>query len=495
MSAVVGQADGGVCVVGAGLAGNLLVRQLVEAEPDAPVTLFGAEPVPSYNRVLLPDVLAGRSARDLVHLPQPVGARLTVHTGVRVTGIDRDRKVLITSADGAPGAPGARGAVGTVAYDTLVLATGANPVLPPLSGLRDPARPDHLRAGVHTLRTLADLDRLQAAVPTARRAVVIGGGLLGVQCSRALAALGPDVELIHQGPHLLDHRIDAAAGAILARTLRSHGIEVHTECRARAVTAADGSPGPGPAGGVRLADGMYLDCDLVLVACGAAPATGLAEAAGLAVRGGVVVDEYLRSVTDPSIHAIGDCCAPAASDPAPHSGAWPGLAAPALAQAAFLAEYLADRRSTELGRPLRPRAPRYQSSANIVRLGAAGIDIAVLTAVGVVAGAGTDATVKAIESVEGAGGSDDVGALSAAGAAGATGATTLNVPAQRTVRLADPISGTYRSVTVGGGRVLGSVLIGDVSAAANLSRLIDWPGPLPADPLDLLTNPAEGAAA
>jgi assimilatory nitrate reductase electron transfer subunit len=438
--------DGGICVVGAGLAANLLVRLLLEAEPEARISLFGAEPVPAYNRVLLPDVLAGRSARELVHLPHPAGPRLAVHTGVRVARIDREHRTLITSAGDAVG------------YSTLVLATGANPVLPPLPGLRDPGRPGRLRAGVHTLRSLADLDRLQAEAPAARRAVVVGGGLLGVQCSRALAALGPGVELIHQGPHLLDHRIDPAAGAILARTLRGHGIEVHTECRARAVTAAGDDLGPGPAGGVRLADGMYLDCDLVLVACGAAPAAGLAEAAGLAVRGGVVVDEYLRSVTDPAIHAIGDCCAPAGSAPAPHLGAWPGLAAPALAQAAYLAEYIADHLADHLAENPAGRAPRYQSPANVVRLGAAGIDVAVLSAAGNPAGA----------------------------------------PAQRTVRLADPIAGTYRSVTVGGGRVLGSVLIGDVSAAANLSRLIDRPGPLPADPLDLLTtgpHPAEGAAA
>jgi assimilatory nitrate reductase electron transfer subunit len=416
---------GRVCVIGDGLAGNLFTRRLLTHLPRAEITVFGADEAPAYNRVLLPDVLAGRTDRGLLDLPAPQGPGLRVRTGVRVARIDRAARTVRTEA-GESGH-----------YDTLVLATGANPVLPALPGLRDPAGPGGLRAGVHTLRTLADLDALRPAALAARRAAVIGGGLLGVQCARALISLGPDVELLHQGPHLLDHRIDEVAGAVLARTLRGHGIEVHTGCRVRAVTAADGtSAGPGPARGVRLADGMTLACDLVLFACGAAPASALAEAAGLAVRpdaGGVLVDAWLRTVTDPAVYAIGDCAAPGA-------GAWPGLAAPALAQAEFLAARLA-------GRPT--RTPRYQGTGSVIRLGGDGLDLAVLAA----PGSGERA---------------------------------------RTVRLVDPVAGTYRSVTVGGGRLLGSVLVGDVSAAAHLSRLLTGPGPLPADPLDLLIAPVKG---
>jgi assimilatory nitrate reductase electron transfer subunit len=416
---------GHVCVIGDGLAGNLFTRRLLAQEPHARITVLGADPAPAYNRVLLPDVLAGRTDRALLALPAPKGPRLRVRTGVRVARIERCARTLAT------------GTGASEHYDTLVLATGANPVLPALPGLRDPGGPGGLRAGAHTLRTLADLDALRPAALAAHRAVVIGGGLLGVQCARALASMGPAVELLHQGPHLLDHRIDDVAGAILARTLRGHGVEVHTGCRARAVLAADGAAhGAGPARGVRLADGMTLECDLVLFACGAAPASALAEAAGLAVRpdtGGVLVDDWLRSVTDPSVYAIGDCAAPTA-------GAWPGLAAPALAQAEFLAARLA-------GRPT--RTPRYRGAGSVIRLGGDGIDLAVLAAHG---------------------------------------------PRERprTVRLVDPVAGTYRSVTVGGGRLLGSVLVGDVSAAAHLSHLLTGPGPLPADPLDLLIAPVKG---
>lgn len=416
---------GHVCVIGDGLAGNMFTRRLLAYLPRARITVFGADPAAAYNRVLLPDVLAGRTDRSLLALPAPSGPGLRVRTGVRAARIDRDART-VTATTGE-----------SVHYDTLVLATGANPVLPALTGLRDPDGPGGLREGVHTLRTLADLDGLRPAALRARRAVVIGGGLLGVQCARALASLGPSVELLHQGPHLLDHRIDDVAGAILARTLRGHGVEVHTECRVRGVIAAGGAPhGPGPVRGVRLADGVVLECDLVLFACGAAPASTLAAAAGLAVRpdsGGVLVDDWLRTVTDPTVYALGDCAAPI-------SGAWPGLAAPALAQAEFLAARLA-------GRPT--RTARYQGTGSVVRLGGDGLDLAVLAA---------------HEAREG----------------------------RRTVRLVDPVAGTYRSVTVGGGRLLGSVLVGDVSAAAHLSHLLTGPGPLPADPLDLLLAPVKG---
>jgi len=411
---------GRVCVIGDGLAGNAFARRLLGLRPETGLTVFGAEPLAAYNRVLLPDVLAGRTDRGLLDLPSPTGANLVVRTGTRVTRIDRESRELHTD-DGD-----------VTAYDTLVLAMGANPVLPAISGLRDLEGTGGIRAGVHTLRTLADLDELRPAALRSRRAVVIGGGVLGVQCARALISLGPSVELLHQGTHLLDHRIDGAAGAILARTLGFHGVEVHTECRVTAILTGEG----GRASGVRLADGKVLDCDLVLFACGAAPATALAEGCGLAVRadvGGVVVDEWLRSTTDPRVYAIGDCAAPRA-------GAWPGLAAPALAQAEFLAARLA-------GQPT--RRPRFETSASVIRLGGEGLDLAVF------------------------------------------GAARSTEEDGRTVRLVDPVGRSYRSVTVAGDRLLGAVLIGEVAAASRLGLLLDHPTPLPPDPLSLLLNPLE----
>src|SRR6185437_8263743 len=424
-----------IIVVGYGMAGHHLVARLAQAgrctlAGEFEVTVLGAESGAPYNRVLLPEVLAGRIDQRRIDLSEPDDPRVTVRSGVRATEIDRERR-LVHGDDGS-----------VLPYDDLVLATGANPVLPPLGGIRDE---QGLLSGVHTLRTLADLDRIQEQLTDEEsgrglelglglgarkpRAVVVGGGLLGVQCARSLTLRGLDVVLIHQGSHLLDHRLDADAAAILARTARGLGIEVHLECRARAVLRDR----EGRLTGVQIAAGFHLDADLVLLACGSAPATGLAARAGLAVDNGILVDERLTSVTDPHVHAIGDCTRVHRSLRAAH-----GLAAPALEQAEVLAERL-------LGSPV-----LYQGSSTIARLTATGVDVAILAA------------------------------------APSLVAESRPDHVARTVRLTDPVGGTHRAVTVHGGRVVSSVLIGDVSAAARLTRLVDQPGPLPENPLDLL---------
>ena len=221
-----------VVVIGYGLAGHHLAARLAAARPQAvdgptvdgpapdaaalSVTVLGAERGSPYNRVLLPEVLAGRMPADRVDLAEPDDPRIAVRCGVRATVIDREARV-VHGDDGS-----------VVPYDDLVLATGANPVLPPLAGVRGP---DGLARGVHSLRTLTDLDRLETDLRSGRaaKAVVVGGGLLGLQCARALALRGLEVVLVHQGPHLLDHRLDAEAAAILGRTARSLGVELHFE--------------------------------------------------------------------------------------------------------------------------------------------------------------------------------------------------------------------------------------------------------------------------
>ena len=415
-----------IVVVGYGMAGHHLVARLVQAHGDFTVTVLGAEAGAPYNRVLLPEVLAGRIGAQRIDLAEPDDPRVTVRASVRATTIDRQQQV-VHGDDGS-----------VLPYDELVLATGANSVLPPLGGVRDERG---LRAGVHTLRSLADLERLEEQLAELgngqdkRRAVVVGGGLLGVQCARSLTLRGLVVDLIHQGPHLLDHRLDADAASVLARTVRSLGIEVHLECRARAVV----HDRDGRLTGVQLADGFRLTADLVLLACGSAPATGLAARAGLAVRDGILVDERLTSLTDPRVHAIGDCARMEHGRlPAAH-----GLAAPALEQAEVLAARL-------LGSSV-----VYEGTSTVARLTATGVDIAILAA------------------------------------APTNDAYAIAPATPHTIRLTDPVGGTHRAVTVHAGRVVSSVLIGDVSAAPRLARLIDRSGPLPESPLDLLFDPAE----
>ncbi|MFG2270451.1 NAD(P)/FAD-dependent oxidoreductase [Streptomyces chartreusis] len=295
-----------VVVIGAGLAGVRLARRL--GELGTPVTLVGDEEHRPYNRVLLAEVLAGRYSPDVITLPAP--AELTRG---RVTGIDREMRA-VHLADGSE-----------IAYDTLVLATGSNAVLPPLRGL---FTPDHqLPEGVHAFRTMDDCLGLSKAVRPGVRAVVIGGGLLGVSAARALALRGAQVVLAQQSERLMERQLDPAASKLVRRHLTGLGVEVHTDLRVRDVRCVGGA-----VRSVEMADGYALDADLVVLACGVHPRAGLAKEAGLAVHKGILVDDELRT-SDPHIRAVGDC--------AQHDGTVYGLAAPALEQADVLAESLA----------------------------------------------------------------------------------------------------------------------------------------------------------
>ncbi|MFE5889184.1 NAD(P)/FAD-dependent oxidoreductase [Streptomyces sp. NPDC056462] len=295
-----------VVVIGAGLAGVRLARRL--GELGTPVTLVGDEEHRPYNRVLLAEVLAGRYSPDVIALPAP--AELTRG---RVTGIDREVRA-VHLADGSE-----------IAYDTLVLATGSNPVLPPLRGL---FTPDHvLPEGVHAFRTMDDCLGLSKAIRPGVRAVVIGGGLLGVSAARALALRGAQVVLAQQSERLMERQLDPVASKLVRRHLVDLGVEVHTDLRVRDVRCVGGA-----VRSVEMADGYTLDADLVVLACGVHPRAGLAQLAGLDVRKGIVVDDELRT-SDPHIRAVGDC--------AQHDGTVYGLAAPALEQADVLAELLA----------------------------------------------------------------------------------------------------------------------------------------------------------
>ncbi|MDX3311158.1 FAD-dependent oxidoreductase [Streptomyces sp. ME08-AFT2] len=303
-----------VVVIGAGLAGVRLARRL--GELGTPATLVGEEEHRPYNRVLLAEVLAGRYAPEVIALPAPAGL-----VRARVTGIDRDRRT-VSCADGSE-----------IAYGTLVLATGSNPVLPPLRGL---FTPDHvLPEGVHAFRTMDDCLGLSTAVRPGARAVVIGGGLLGVSAARALAVRGAQVVLAQQAERLMERQLDPNASRLVLRHLKDLGVEVHTECRVRDVRCLGGA-----VRSVEMSDGYALDADLVVLACGVSPRAGLAKDAGLAVHKGVLVDDELRT-SDPHIRAIGDC--------AQHDGTVYGLAAPALEQADALAESLAGRPSRYTG--------------------------------------------------------------------------------------------------------------------------------------------------
>ncbi|MFD7028943.1 NAD(P)/FAD-dependent oxidoreductase [Streptomyces sp. NPDC059917] len=394
-----------VVVIGGGLAGLRLAGRL---GADAAVTVLGEEAHVPYNRVLLAEVLAGRYAPEVTALPAPGPA---LRRGVRAVRVDRaERRVHCDDGSTHP-------------YDALVLATGSNPVLPPLRGLFEPDGRD-LPEGVHAFRTMDDclaLDRAVAARPDLN-AVVIGGGLLGVSAARALAERGVRVVLAQQGTRLMERQLDEDASALLHTHLGELGVEIHTECRVRGLTTrADGAGRR--VTGVELAVGLRLDADLVVLACGVRPRTGLAQAAGLDVRKGIVVDDALRT-SDPRIHAIGDC--------AEHAGRVYGLAGPALEQADALAAHLTG------AVPAGSGPPRYSGTRALTRLtlssGPRPLDLA------------------------------------------AFGETTAR-PGDDVLRLSDATRRTYRKVVVRGDRLVGGVLLGELSTVGALAR--SWEGDEP----------------
>ncbi|MFF4830301.1 NAD(P)/FAD-dependent oxidoreductase [Streptomyces sp. NPDC001315] len=395
-----------VVVIGAGLAGVHLARRL--GELGTPALVVGEEEHRPYNRVLLAEVLAGRYEPEVISLPAPPEL-----VRAQVTGIDRAARI-VHCADGPE-----------IAYDTLVLATGSNPVLPPLRGL---FTPDHeLPEGVHAFRTMDDCLGLSKAVRPGVRAVVIGGGLLGVSAARALAVRGAQVVLAQQAERLMERQLDPGASKLVLRHLKDLGVEVHTECRVRDVRCVGGA-----VRSVEMADGYALDADLVVLACGVHPRAGLAKEAGLAVHKGILVDDELRT-SDPHIRAIGDC--------AQHDGTTYGLAAPALEQADVLAELLAGDANA-----------RYTGTRSLTRLTMTGHDSPF-----------------------------DLAAFG----------ETEPRPGDDFIQLADATRGTYRKVVVRDDRLVGGVLVGELGTVGALARAWEGAEPLPTDGaplLHLLTN-------
>jgi assimilatory nitrate reductase electron transfer subunit len=414
-----------VVVIGAGLAGVRLARRLGELGLSASdVVLVGEEEHRPYNRVLLAEVLAGRYAPEVIALPTP--DRLV---RARAERIDRAGRTVHCS-DGS-----------SLRYDTLVLATGSNPVLPPLRGL---FTPDHeLPEGVHAFRTMDDCLGLSKDVRPGARAVVIGGGLLGVSAARALAVRGAQVVLAQQAERLMERQLDPGASALVLRHLTDLGVEVHTECRVRDVRCVGGR-----VRSVELADHYALDADLVVLACGVHPRVGLARDAGLAVHKGVIVDDELRT-SDPHIRALGDC--------SQHQGTIYGLATPALEQAEVLAELIAGETGGAGASGMSgDSATRYTGTRSLTRLTL------------------TDFTADT-------GNPFDLAAF---------GEPTAR-PGDDVIQLADATRGTYRKVVVRDDRLVGGVLVGELGTVGALARAWEGAEPLPTGGgplLHLLTN-------
>lgn len=301
-------------MIGNGMAGVRTLEELLRIAPGHyDITVFGAEPHPNYNRILLSPVLAGEQTLDEIILnPLSWYAQhgITLHLGKTVTQIDRIRRT-VTAADGT-----------CARYDRLLIATGSQPFVLPVPG----ADLD----GVIAYRDIADTQTMIETARTHRHAVVIGGGLLGLEAANGLAIRGMSVTVVHLGEWLLNRQLDPTAGALLEASLRQRGLDFALGAQTAALLGDDA----GRVRAVQLKDGRTLPADLVVMAAGIVPHTALAEQAGLLCNRGIVVTDTLQTVTDARIYAVGECAA--------HRGVAYGLVAPLFEQAQVCATHLAE---------------------------------------------------------------------------------------------------------------------------------------------------------
>ena len=297
-----------IVVVGGGIAGQALVEALRARDPEVTIALVCDEPELPYDRVRLSELLiSGEPAAELRLRPDEwyADAGVQLIRG-RAAWARPDRK-LLGLYDGT-----------LVGYDRLALATGSKPLMPPIEGID--------LEGVHAFRDPADCEAIRAAAGSVRHAAVIGGGLLGLEAARGIAAHGCPVTVVHLMDRLMERQLDARAAAMLRRAMEAKGIEVHLEAATAAIR------GVRHAEAVELADRRTIKADLVVVVVGVRPNVELARTAGLRVDRGIVVDDRLQS-SRAGIHAIGEC--------AEHRGVCYGLVEPAYEQARVLAQRLA----------------------------------------------------------------------------------------------------------------------------------------------------------
>ena len=283
-------------VVGNGMAPGRALERLFETAPDAyDVTIFNAEPRVNYDRIMLSPVLSGDKSFEEIVIHGDgwyVKHGVTLYKGAKVTKIDRAARTV--TAEFVPSRSGQASLQPpvTVAYDKLIVATGSNPIIIPVPG--------HDLPGVLTYRDLDDVEAMLLAAKSRGNAVVIGGGLLGLEAAAGLQAQGMDVTVVHLMPTLMERQLDPAAGHLLQRAIEARGIKVLTRANTKAIT------GSGRVEGVELDNGTRLPADLVVMAVGIRPNMQLAKEAGITVNRGIVVDATMRT-SDPDIFALGEC--------------------------------------------------------------------------------------------------------------------------------------------------------------------------------------------
>ncbi len=297
-------------IIGNGMAPGRMLEHLFEEAPGRyAVTIFNAEPRVNYDRIMLSPVLSGEKDYEEIIIHGDgwyIKNGIMLYKGHKVVAVDREAKT-VTSNHGV-----------TESYDKLVIATGSTPIVLPVPGANLP--------GVLTYRDLDDVNAMLLAAQSRAKAVVIGGGLLGLEAAAGLEAQGMDTTVLHLMPTLMERQLDPAAGYLLQKSLESRGIKVVTKADTKAIL------GERRVEGIELRDGSVIPATLVVMAIGIRPSTSLGKEAGLEINRGIVVDEALRS-SDPDIFAIGEC--------AEVDGHTYGLVAPLYEMARVAAAHLA----------------------------------------------------------------------------------------------------------------------------------------------------------
>ena len=320
-------------VIGNGMAGCRAVEEILEREAERfDIVIFGAEPRVNYNRIMLSPVLAGEKTFDEIVINPAQWYdehNITLVSGDPVRTIDRERNAVI-AASGR-----------TEQYDKLLIATGSDPFIIPVDG--------HDLTGVVTFRDLDDVDRMLTAAEKGGDAVVIGGGLLGLEAAHGLTLRGMNVTVIHLMPTLMERQLDEAAGYLLRQELENRGQTILTSANTKAILGVDGR-----VVAVELEDGSRIKADIVVMAVGIRPATALAKSAGLDCERGILVNDHMVT-SDPDILAVGECVQ--------HRGLCYGLVAPLWEMCRSLADHVTDQPSG------------YQGSVTSTKLKVSGIDL------------------------------------------------------------------------------------------------------------------------
>ena len=320
-------------VIGNGMAGIRTIEELLKMSPDEyEITVFGAELQPNYNRILLSPVLSGEMKFQDTILNDWSWYQenhITLHTGKTVTKIDRLR-CQVETADGL-----------VVPYDRLLIATGSNPIMLPIPGMNLP--------GVLAYRSIDDVEKMLIAATTGKRAVVIGGGLLGLEAANGLSLQGMEVSVVHLCDWPMERQLDKVGGGMLKEALEKRGLKFYLSRQTEAILGED------KVTGLRFADGEEIEADLLVMAAGIRPNIQLAKLAGIHCERGIVVNDTMQTF-DPKIYSVGECVQ--------HRGQTYGLVAPLFEQAKVAANHLA-----QYGRM------RYEGSSVSTKLKVTGIDL------------------------------------------------------------------------------------------------------------------------